>query len=85
MLFIIFLLIDYVFLNKIGRGASGHVYKVRLKGNAQKNAMKVAKLCMNNTLELLKIEVGIMKMCSNPNIVSCYDCFLYAKLLFFNI
>jgi serine/threonine protein kinase len=66
-------------LHRIGKGASGHVYQVRSRNTQQKYAMKVAELSLNNTLELLKIEVGIMRMCVHPNIVSCYDSFYHLK------
>ena len=44
----------------------------------------MAKLDDLNSLQNLKIEVGLMKISNHENIVSCYEAFIYQKLKFFD-
>ena len=73
----------YEMEKKIGKGASGIIYKAnKIQENVlkkEKYAVKIAKLYINNSLDQFMIEVGLMKMCENANIVKCYETFVFIK------
>ena len=77
----------YDISDQIGKGASGDVYKARkkdpIKNKNQKFAIKMAKLHDINSLQHLKIEVGLMKISNHENIVSCEEAYIYQKYNFF--
>ena len=75
--------LDYTFKKKIGKGASGDVFKaIKIDNNSDKKekfAVKTAKFYDRSSIQQLKIEVGLMKISNHPNIVSCLEAFIFLK------
>ena len=78
---------DYEISEKIGKGASGDVFKAYKKvlefQPKEKFAIKISKLHDLNSLQQLKIEVGLMKISNHENIVACFEAYIYEKSIFF--
>eukprot|EP01038_Epipyxis_sp_PR26KG_P008484 gene8484-11468_t len=64
-------MMDYTFLEVLGEGVSGTVYKIQHKQTGDFFACKVMKVANNmNDHESLHQEISILKNCRHPNIVS---------------
>ena len=69
----------YTFIQRIGKGATGYVYKAQHNTTGALVALKQIEPKKNFTKEKIINEIGMMILSNHQNIVQCYEAYEYNK------
>jgi serine/threonine protein kinase len=69
----------YTLIEKIGKGATGNVYKAQNCQSGEIVALKQIELSRQFSKEKILNEIGMMMISSHPNILECFCAFEYQQ------
>ena len=65
----------YTLINRIGKGATGYVYKVQNNSNGKLVALKQIEPKKQFDKNKIINEIGIMMLSFHPNIIQCFEAY----------
>jgi serine/threonine protein kinase len=69
----------FTLIRKIGKGATGYVYKAQNSSTGEVVALKQIELSRQFNKEKILNEIGMMMINNHPNILPCYTAFEFQQ------